>query len=215
MRQWKGGEVTSTAALSAASRHRPGSRLRHRHCSASIHPSADISMLASARMPCPQYTCTYPGGRSCRGRGLSHSRASTRSPANARPAAPPSRSQAGRRSYTRRTAAGQAVSRSEWKLGRRSLPSHSLQSRSSRICRTGLRRSRVLGSSVMGQGKSKLSHDDLVQLQKQTYFNRRELNQYAHSAVPMSAIVPCCVVVDVDCDPCESSSRILDGTRVS
>lgn len=32
----------------------------------------------------------------------------------------------------------------------------------------------------MGQGKSKLSHDDLAELQKQTYFNRRELNQYVH-----------------------------------
>ncbi|ORY87046.1 neuronal calcium sensor Ncs1-like protein [Protomyces lactucae-debilis] len=30
----------------------------------------------------------------------------------------------------------------------------------------------------MGQGKSKLSHDDLVALQKQTYFNRKELNQW-------------------------------------
>jgi len=30
----------------------------------------------------------------------------------------------------------------------------------------------------MGQGKSKLSQDDLAELQKQTYFNRRELNQY-------------------------------------
>lgn len=156
------------------------------------------------------------GGRSCRGRGLSHSRASTRSPANARSAAPPSRSQAGRRSYTRRTAAGQAVSRSEWKLGRRSLPSHSppisllknLLHRSPPVARPRFQRHGSGKVETVPRRSGAAPEADLLQ------------QEGTQSVRPLCRpdvrdIVPCCVVVDVDCDPCESSSRILDGTRVS